>query len=55
VDGTERRERVCPKDVITRRKAEYLVVVLEEGGEMEIRLDYIREARWAVNGKLLGV
>ena len=52
--GGERRDRVRPKDVYTREKAEYLLIDVEHVGEIEIRLDRIREARWVENGKLLG-
>ncbi len=54
-DGVERRERICPIDVYTRSKAEYLLAATENSAELEIRLDWIREARWAIDGKLLGV
>lgn len=52
--GGERRDRVQPKDVYTHEKAEYLLVDVENIGEIEIRLDRIREARWVENGKSLG-
>lgn len=52
--GEERRDRVRPKDVYTREKAEYLLVDIENIGAIEIRLDRIRIARWAEDGKSLG-
>ncbi|MEN8132282.1 MAG: transcriptional antiterminator, Rof [Pseudomonadota bacterium] len=51
--GVERKGRVKPKDVYTRDQAEYLLAESEEFGEIEIRLDAIRQARWAHNGKSL--
>ena len=53
--GGMHKDRVLAKDVSTHSQAEYLSVHSKTAGEFEIRLDFIREARWAIDGKLLGV
>lgn len=52
--GARREDRVRPMDVYTKAQAEYLLVEIEDLGKVEIRLDYIHQARWVTNGNLLG-
>ena len=54
VNGKKHVDRGLPKDVCTRRKGEFLLCNTEHKGMIEIRLDFIHEARWVFNGKLLG-
>ena len=52
--GEIKRARLDPIDVYTKDRAEFLLGRSKDLGEVVIRLDYIREARWAFNGRLLG-
>lgn len=52
--GLNRMDRIRPIDVYTKQNAEYLRGDINNLGEVEIRLDFINEARWVSNGKLLG-
>jgi len=51
--GGKRACKVRPKDVYTRDKAEFLLAEMEDGVEVEIRLDRIRKAVWAQTGESL--
>ncbi len=53
-NGLRHIERIYPLDVYTKEKAEFLLVDIRGVGEVAIRLDFIDEARWVSNGKLLG-
>lgn len=46
-DGSLHRERVIPRDVLTRDGAEFLRVSLDSGEEREIRLDRLAEIKKA--------
>jgi transcriptional antiterminator Rof (Rho-off) len=48
--GRMQRGRARPKDVYTHAKAEYLLAEFTDLGEVAIRLDRIKEARWANTG-----
>jgi transcriptional antiterminator Rof (Rho-off) len=52
--GEINRARLDPVDVYTKDRAEFLRGHSKGLGEVVIRLDHIREARWAFNGRLLG-
>lgn len=51
--GASRQARVLLRDVFTRTGAEYLAGETREGEAIEIRLDRITLARWAVDGRNL--